>query len=325
MNSGLTIHVASDFHYAGPAERKRRDFESQGIANPLWRFLARFYRRFIWLADPLAHHAQLDRFLAAAGPADLVVANGDYSCDSAFVGVSDAAARESAAECLGKLRARFGAGLLATIGDHELGKLSLFGGVGGLRLESWHCATGNLGLAPFWEARRGRIVLMGVTSTLIALPVYAREALPAERPAWQQLREDHLAAIRAAFTRLREEDRVLLFCHDPTALPFLLEEEAVCRRLDQVLLTVIGHLHSEAVMKASRLLAGMPVINFLGNTPRRLSTALRQARAWPRFKARLCPSPSGIQLLKDGGFLTLTLPEEKERPLRVEFTRLPWT
>src|ERR1039458_6191400 len=59
-------------------------------------------------------------------------------------------------------RARF------TFGDHELGKLTLFGGKGGMRLASWHCATQQLGLQPFWKLSLGRYLLMGVASPLIA-------------------------------------------------------------------------------------------------------------------------------------------------------------
>jgi hypothetical protein len=66
------------------------------------------YRHFIWMRHPLDQAPQLDRFLAAVGPADYLVANGDYSCDSGFIGVSNPASFQSAQECLGKLRAQFG-------------------------------------------------------------------------------------------------------------------------------------------------------------------------------------------------------------------------
>ena len=56
-----------------------------------------------------------------AGDADRVIASGDFSCDSAFVGVSDVAARESALACPGRLRARCGGQFHAVIDDHELG------------------------------------------------------------------------------------------------------------------------------------------------------------------------------------------------------------
>ena len=113
---------------------------------------------------------QLDRFLAEIGPVDYVVANGDYACDTAFVGVSNPGSFQSAQECLDKLRAKFGDRVRFTFGDHELGKLTLFGGNGGMRLASWHCATEQLGLQPFWKLAIGRYLLLGVASPLIALP-----------------------------------------------------------------------------------------------------------------------------------------------------------
>ena len=90
------------------------------------------------MRQPLDQGAQLNHFLETVGPVDYVVANGDYSCDSGFVGVSDDAAFESAQECLGKLRTRFGDRIRFTIGDHELGKLAFSPAAqGGMRLASW--------------------------------------------------------------------------------------------------------------------------------------------------------------------------------------------
>src|SRR5207247_922891 len=146
-----------------------------------------------------------------------VVANGDYSCDSAFVGVSDEAAFQSAAECVAKLRQKFERKLEMTIGDHELGKMSLFGGRGGMRLASWQRSQRELNLRPFWTKEIGRYVLVGVTSSLIALPVYEPETLIEERIEWQRLRKEHLTQIRGFFTNLDRHRRVILFCHDPTA------------------------------------------------------------------------------------------------------------
>jgi hypothetical protein len=324
MAAPLNILVASDFHYAGPAERQRHDFEARGIPKPFLRQIARIYRRFVWLHRPLEHYVQLDRLLHSAGQADLAVVNGDYSCDTGFVGISDDAAFASAQECLAKLRARFGAQLAATIGDHELGKLSLFGGVGGMRLASWERATKDLELRAIWELRLGRYVLIGVTSSLLALPVYECEALPGEMAGWRRLREEHLQAIKEVFRHLHADDRVLIFCHDPTALPFLGEVEAVQSRFAQIERTIIGHLHSPKVLTASQLLAGMPAIGFLGNTARRMTTALRRAQAWAPFKVCLCPSPSGCQLFKDGGFLTMQLDPTAQQPVQIKSHPLPW-
>ena len=109
---------------------------------------------------------------------------------------------------------------------------------------------------------------------MLALSVFLPEALPDERADWEQLRDAHLAEIRQAFRALRSHERVLLFCHDPTALPFLWQEEVVRERASQIRVTVVGHLHSRLILRLGRMLAGMPVIPFLGHSVRRLSAAI---------------------------------------------------
>src|SRR5439155_16539093 len=109
------------------------------------------------------------------------------------------------------------------------------------------------------------------------------------------------------FTELQPNQRVMLFCHDPTALPFLWREDAVRSKLPQIEQTVIGHLHSGLILWKSRVLAGIPRIGFLGHTAKRLSAALSEARSWQPFHGRLCPALAGIELLKDGGYLTAEL------------------
>jgi hypothetical protein len=311
-------------HYAGASEKMRFDYCHTVIRNPLRRFAVRMYRRFVWMHDPFAHNHLVGRFLAQATGADYVVANGDYSCDSAFIGVSDDAAFESAQELLGKLRGPFGAGLLATIGDHELGKNPLGATAGGLRIDSFRRAVNELGLQPFWNVELGNYVLLGVTSSLLALRVYETEVLSEELDAWRELRTQHVDQIRRAFAAFRPDQRVLLFCHDPTALPYLAEVSEVRQKLPQIERTIIGHLHSNLVLLKSRLLCGMPVINFLGHTPRRLSSALRQARHWKPFKVLLCPSLAGIELLKDGGYYTIELDPEGRSTARFQRHRLRW-
>jgi hypothetical protein len=282
----------------------------------------RFHRRFIWLRDPLFQNHLLDRFLERSPDWDWVIANGDYSCDSAFVGVSDDAVCQSAKECLDKLRKKFGERLRANFGDHELGKISLFGGRGGMRLASWRRAREELGLAPFWKIEVGEYVLMGVVSSLIALPALELETLPEEWEDWARLRVEHIGQIREAFAALKPSQRVLLFCHDPTALPFLRQEPVIEARLSQIERTIIGHLHSNLILWKSRVLAGMPPITFMGHTARRLSRALNQARHWKPFHVLLCPALAGIELLKDGGYYTVELNPAAREPARFHFQRL---
>ena len=156
----VRVAVLSDVHYASADERARPNYWGGAISNPARRLLIQVYRRYYWQRDPFAHNHLLDQFLQQCAAADLVIAVGDYSCDSAFVGLSDDAAFASAAECLGKLRSRFGGNFRANYGDHELGKLSFFGGRGGMRLASWHRAQEELGLEPFWELALGKYRLL---------------------------------------------------------------------------------------------------------------------------------------------------------------------
>ncbi len=320
-----SLLIVSDIHHAGIAERERQGYEIACAPNWPVRQLVRAYRGYVWLRDPLGTGAFLEEFLRRSGEPDFVIANGDYNADSRFVGVSDDAAFASAEECLAKLRARFGDKLHATIGDHELGKVSLVGGRGGLRLASWPRTTEGLGLRPLWRHEWDRYVFLGVTSTLLALPVYEREMLPAERTEWKALRAAHLEEVRAAFAGLGAHQRVLLFCHDPTALPFLSRMREVRERLPQIEATVIGHLHSPLILRVGRALAGMPAIHFLGASARRMSTALNEAQHWRPFNVRLCPSLTGIQLLKDGGWLTVELNADARQPAKFRFHPLPWS
>jgi hypothetical protein len=322
--SAIRVGVVSDVHYAGSAERALgNDFELRAIANPVLRFLVSLHRRFIWLHNPLEKNYLLDRFLEQTGSFDYVVGNGDFTCDCASVGVSDDAAFESAKECLDKLRQRFNTGFRATYGDHDLGKLSFFGGRGGMRLASWQRARARLNMEPFWQLRIGKYVLMGVVSSLIALPIFEPDTLPHERSDWDAIRKEHLAEICAAFEGIHEEERILLFCHDPTALPFLWREESIRKRISQIEQTIIGHLHSNLILWKSRLLAGMPEIGFLGHSPKRMTRALREARHWRAFHVRLCPALAGIELLKDGGYLSVELDEGAKRPAVFNACRIP--
>ena len=258
------------------------------------------------------------------GPADLVVANGDYSCNVAQVGLSDPTAFASAEECLGKLRARFGDAFRATLGDHDLGKTGMFTGTGSMTLASWRCATERLGIEPFWRLQFGKYILLGITSSLVALPLFKMDLAAGDSEAWDRLRESHLEQIRNVFADLKSGERVILFCHDPSALPYLWREETVRERISQLEQTIIGHLHTNLVLRASRVLAGLPTISFLGKGPRRISAALGEAKMWKPFHVRLCPAPMGIQLLKDGGWLSAELDLDATNAGRFEFHPLKW-
>jgi hypothetical protein len=322
MSRLTTLAIVSDIHYASASEQARgNDYEFRGIRNGLLKRFVSSYRYFIWQRQPLKQNYLLDQFLEQVS-ADHAVANGDYSCNTGFVGVSDDAACQSALECLGKLRAKFGPNLRTTFGDHELGKLSFFGGQGGMRLDSWRRARNELGLEPFWQMQLGRYMLLGVTSSLIALPVFEPDTLPAERTEWFQLRDRHLSEIKQAFSSIQSGQTVLLFCHDPTALPFLLNETDIRSKVQFIERTIIGHLHSNLIFWKSKLLAGMPRIGFLGHTTKRLSSALREARHWKPFKVLLCPALGGLELTKTAGYLTAELDLQNGSPARFRYRPL---
>ena len=320
------IAVISDIHYAGVEERAHcaSFYDRQRIKRPAVRIVARLFHRFIWLRKIGGHNHMLDRFLAAVGPVDLVVANGDFSCNVAQVGLSDPAAFASAQECLGKLRAQFGDKFRATLGDHDLGKTGLFTGTGSMTLASWRRATEDLGIEPFWRLQFGNHVLLGITSSLVALPLFKTELAAADGEAWEQLRESHMEQIRSAFAGLKSGERVILFCHDPSALPYLWREETVREKISQLEQTIIGHLHTNLVLRAGRVMAGFPTISFLGKGARRISAALGEAKYWKPFRVRLCPAPMGIQLLKDGGWLSAELDADATAAARFEFHPLKW-
>jgi hypothetical protein len=82
--------------------------------------------------------------------------------------------------------------------------------------------------------------------------------------------------------------------------------------------TVIGHLHSRLFLWNSRLLSGMPRLEFLGNSIRRMSSALNDARLWRHFHVQLCPALGGIELFKRGGYLRLVVDPKANGPARFE-------
>lgn len=324
LQDSYTLVFASDIHYPGPQERQRHDYEFKIIKNPIQRLLVKGYRHYIWLKDPFAHSYMLDRMLAQTPPSpDIVVILGDLSCDSAFVGVSDPAAYESTCLCIDKLKSRFGNKVKITFGDHDIGKTSLVGGIGGPRLRSWYLLTEEMGLEDLWIEYLGQTAIIGIASTIVALPVFIPEILKEELPQWIELRNKYLQRLIHIFETLTDHTPIILCLHDPTALPYLLEIRQISEKLPQIKVTVIGHLHTHLILRTAKFLAGMPQIRFLGNTIRRMTTGLQQARIWKKFKLQLCPSLTGIELLKYGGFLILYL-NNNGSYLKWELKRLVW-
>lgn len=320
----MQVLVVSDLHWAGPSEQRRRGYEQAVIRDPFQRLLAAAWRKGFWLADPMAHNHRLDRIVERNPSPDVVVANGDYTVDSAFIGIADDPACESAGLCLQRLRATYGERLLVGIGDHELGKHSFLGGAGGPRFESWRRVGDRLGIEPVWRRDFGRYAFVAVPSTPMALPAFEPELLDGERALWHGLRERLVAQVRGLFAGIPEDRRIVLFCHDPTALPFLAELPEVAAALPRFDATVIGHLHSPFLFGVARRLAGFPEVRNLGSTMRRYTTALRQASSWRRFRIVFCPSPTGAERLKDGGWLTGAFEPDSSAPIAWTRHRLPW-
>src|SRR3989442_15947928 len=109
MTRRRTILFLSDIHYACDREKLRRGHEARVIPNSLLRRVVKAYRHYVWLRDPFAHNHLLDDFLARADSPDVVVTNGDYSCDTGFIGALEGAAFESGRRRLTKHRDRLGA------------------------------------------------------------------------------------------------------------------------------------------------------------------------------------------------------------------------
>ena len=69
----------------------------------------------------------------------------------------------------------------ATIGDHDVGKVGLFSGHGNMALASWQRVTETLRIEPFWRVQLGKYILLGLTSSLLALPLYHADLLPGDQ------------------------------------------------------------------------------------------------------------------------------------------------
>ena len=99
--------------------------------------------------------------------------------------------------------------LLTTMGDQELGKVSMAGRQGGLRFDSYQISERDLGIPGFWEQDFGAYKFIGIASSVIAFPVLEAEALPEERHLWQSQRERMLEACRESLLRLKPGQRIL--------------------------------------------------------------------------------------------------------------------
>lgn len=320
----VRVLIVSDIHYACESEQARAGHEGRVISCAPVRWAAAAYRRFVWLAEPHQHNHRVQQILEREPNPDWVVINGDLTSDTAFIGVSDDAASQSVVECLELLRSSYGERMHLCIGDHEIGKKSLFGGAGGPRLKSLSRAIEVHGFQKSWRRDIGVYSLVGVASTLAAWPVFAGEALEEEAEAWGEIAAGYTMEIADLFGGIDRDRKILLFCHDPSALMFLANVPEVCVRMENIETTVLGHLHSPSLLRLAMKLAGFPETGLMGNSVRRYTRALNNAEIWSAFRPMQCPSPAGLQCLKDGGYLTVELdPSGMTPPVWVRH-RLLW-
>jgi hypothetical protein len=219
------------------------------------------------------------------------------------VGLSDESTFESASAVIAMIRDVFGDKCRLSFGDHDIGKYSTHLRQGGVRLASIERGEEVLGIQSFWEEAIGDYHLIGVNSSLLGLQMFLPEAIEAEIPEWTRRRDEHIQQVCEAFDQLPDTTRIVLFCHDPSALAVLSDLPAVRRRLPQIVRTILGHLHSPGLLRLARMLPPLPRFNPKYPVARILAHSLSEKGAWRRFKPVLCPSTFGTGRHVSGGAL----------------------
>jgi len=315
----MKIAVLSDLHVLSPqeSERSRRIAQDLGVdrslAHRTWERGAHRVRRRLWNQRDEDREIRFLRALDDMAPfhPDWIVANGDYSGDTNGVGLSDAHTFESVSRVIDLLRRSFPDRCLFVMGDHELGKYSTVLKRGGIRLASLLRGENPLGLQSFWHLAEDPIHLIGVNSTLLTLPLFLPEALEAEIPLWQERRDQHLEDIRRTFSEIPPDGRILLFCHDPSALGVLAEVQEVRGRLGQIERTLLGHLHFPFLLHFARGLGRLP--NWTPRYPiaRIITHGAKNSKTWDLFHPVVCPSTFGLGRLVSGGWLLLDVSPDR--------------
>ena len=188
-------------------------------------------------------------------------------------------------------------------GDHDLGKYSTERQDGGIRLESLRRGEDILGIPSFWHEVDEDVHLIGVNSSLFTLDFFLPEALEAEVTEWKRRREEHIGHVSHAFDGLPDKARVLLFCHDPSALHALSQVPIVSKRMKQIELTVIGHLHSPTLLRMAKLVPRRKDWKPKYPVARIIARGLEGVKSWKQFHPVLCPSTFGTGHHLPGGLL----------------------
>lgn len=323
----MRVAVISDIHVSGPMERARSAASYRELGNglhPIRRKLRRGLHRVrtrLWNAHPEWREEAFLRALAhvAEFNPDWVIANGDYGGDHGGVGVSDDATFESAAGVVRAIRRMFRDRCRFVFGDHDLGKYSTILREGGIRLESLERGEQKLGIPSFWHEEDDGYHLIGVNSSLFTLDLFLPEALAHEVPEWERRRAAHVEQVCDTFARLPGRARIVLFCHDPSALHALSHLKPVRNRLSQIDMTVIGHLHAPGLLKLARLVPKRasawrpkyPVARIVAH-------GLQGVASWRMFHPVVCPSTFGTGHHVRGGVLFI----EKDRTGRLKPRRV---
>ena len=312
----MRIAVISDFHVMGPRERASAQASYEALRddpNPMrrrWRSGLHRVRRRFWNAHPEWREEAFLKALAQVQQydPDWVVANGDYGGDHGGVGVSDECTFESASGVIRAIRRRFRGRCRFIFGDHDLGKYSTLLRGGGIRLRSLELGEEHLGIPSFWHERDGEFHLIGINSSLFTLDQFLPEALAHEIPEWEKRRKRHHAEVSEAFSRLPPDARVLLFCHDPSALHVLSGLPEVRGRLGQIERTIIGHLHSPGLLRLARLVPRAPS-RWRPRYPvaRIIAHGLAGVGSWAQFNPVVCPSTFGTGHHIRGGLLFIEI------------------
>ena len=308
----MRLAIISDVHVLGPTEIARANQSFASLRDDphalrrKWRRGLYRVRRRLWNGHLEWRHTAFLRALEEVEDfqPEWVIANGDYGGDYGGVGLSNEATYDSAALVVQLIRQRFPERARFVFGDHDLGKYSTVLREGGIRLSSLERGETQLGIPSFWHEVDDAVHLIGLNSSLFTLEHFLPEALLEEVPEWRRRQALHLEHVSEAFARLPRQAQVILFCHDPSALETLAQLPVVQRRLPQIALTVIGHLHSPTLLWVARRAARLGSRwNPRYPVARIISKGLAGARSWELFRPVVCPSTFGTGHHVAGGLL----------------------
>lgn len=310
----MKLAVISDIHVLGPRELQAAHdaHEALGVDLPTWRrnwrrglhrVRERLWNGRLESREPAFRHA-LARLLDY--DPEWIICNGDFGGDYGGTGFSNDATFDSAAAAVQLMRDLFHNSCRFVFGDHDLGKYSTALREGGIRINSLERGEKALGIPSFWHEVDEDFHLIGVNSSLCTLDLFLPEALTHEVPEWCRRRDEHIEHISHAFDGLPRHARVVLFCHDPSALTALAQVPVVKRRLAQIELTVVGHLHSPGLLKLAKL-AQRTMKNWNPKYPvaRIVARGLQGIDAWAQFNPVVCPSTFGTGHHVAGGLLLI--------------------